>query len=74
MVDDSANSNSGYLPTTSTYVLEDETSGADESFDWDVSDTTKFPEGSYLIRIEAFRNSLKLHYAWHMERIFIDRR
>jgi hypothetical protein len=74
MVDDSANSNSGYLPTNSTYVLEDETSGADESFDWDVSDTTKFPEGSYLIRIEAFRNSLKLHYAWHMERIFIDRR
>ena len=32
-----------------------------------------FPEGSYLIRVECYRANKVLHFAQHMEKIFIDR-
>jgi len=45
-----------------------------ESFVWDVSDTAKFPEGSYLIRVECYRLSNPTnHYSFHQQKIFIDR-
>jgi hypothetical protein len=50
----------------------------DEEFDWDVSTlnndgTLMFPEGSYLIRLEVFRRTMDKHYAYHIEKIYIDR-
>lgn len=35
--------------------------------------TAKFPEGSYVVRVEAYRDDIELHYAYHQQRIFIKR-
>ena len=35
--------------------------------------TSKFPEGSYVVRVEAYRDDIELHYAYHQQRIFIKR-
>jgi len=51
------------------------------TLNWDVSDTTRFPEANYLIRVEAYRaNSAtspatpyKLHYSYHEFRAYISR-
>ena len=32
-----------------------------------------FPEGSYLVRIDAYRSSESLHYSQHMEKIYVNR-
>ncbi|NJN63702.1 MAG: hypothetical protein HC882_01690 [Acidobacteria bacterium] len=42
------------------------------SYTWS-TDSTSFPEGTYLIRIDAFRDDKALHYAYHQRRIFIKR-
>ncbi|MBI2923255.1 MAG: prepilin-type N-terminal cleavage/methylation domain-containing protein [Planctomycetes bacterium] len=45
-----------------------------ETFVWDVSDTTAFPEGSYIIRVECYRASNPTnHYSTHQQKVFIDR-
>ena len=33
----------------------------------------RFPEGSYVIRIDAYRASESLHYSQHMEKIYVNR-
>lgn len=40
---------------------------------WDVSDTKKFPEGTYLIRVEAYREGFPQHYSFHQYRFFLRR-
>jgi type II secretory pathway pseudopilin PulG len=40
---------------------------------WDVSDTKKFPEGTYMIRVEAYREGFPQHYAFHQYRFFLRR-
>jgi len=40
---------------------------------WDVSDRTKFPQNAYLVRVEAYRTNIPLHYAYHQFRAFINR-
>jgi prepilin-type N-terminal cleavage/methylation domain-containing protein len=40
---------------------------------WDVSDTKKFPEGTYIIRVEAYREGFPQHYAFHQYRFFLRR-
>ena len=45
----------------------------DEAHIWNVSDTAYFPEGSYIIRLEAYRNNQLIHYAYHEQRIYINR-
>jgi len=56
----------------SSYLLPDVNAGGDETFQWAVP-AGLFPEGSYLIRVEAYRASKALHFSYHMEKIFIDR-
>lgn len=34
---------------------------------------SKFPKGSYVVRVEAHRQDQKLHYAYHQQKIFIKR-
>ncbi len=33
----------------------------------------QFPQGVYLLRVEAYRSDSELHYAYHQVRIFIQR-
>lgn len=53
-------------------TLDDQNAGADETFVWSTP-AAQFPEGSYLLRVEAYRQSESLHYAQHMEKIFVSR-
>ena len=54
------------------YMLQDLFPAGDELFDW-ATPNNLFPEGSYLIRVEVYRETKELHFAYHMEKIFIDR-
>jgi prepilin-type N-terminal cleavage/methylation domain-containing protein len=42
------------------------------SYSWNVP-AASFPKGNYLIRIEAYRDAIPLHYAFHQYRAFIKR-
>ena len=61
----------GY-PDTALW-LNDAAPDGDETFTWDVADTAYFPEGNYLIRLEAYRNNQLIHYAYHEQGIYINR-
>jgi hypothetical protein len=50
------------VPSTSSFT-----------YSWDVSNRTNFPEGNYLVRVEAYRDTLPLHYGFHQMKIFIKR-
>jgi len=54
------------------HMIADAVNG-DEVYMWDIGNDTKFPEGSYLIRVECYREGCPLHYSYHMEKIFISR-
>jgi len=43
------------------------------SYPWDVSDASKFPKGSYIIRVECFRKDIDLHYGYDQIQIYINR-
>jgi len=60
---------------TSTGVRPDQSHQcpANDHYDWDVSNPTQFPEGSYVIRVEAYREDIITHYSYHQRRIFIQR-
>ena len=53
-------------------VLSDVNTGGDEAWVWNTP-AASFPAGSYLIRIETYRATEPLHYAQHMEKIYVDR-
>jgi hypothetical protein len=53
-------------------TLADVVAGGDESFVW-ATPAASFPEGSYLVRIEAYRASEALHYSQHVEKIYVER-
>ena len=43
-----------------------------ETYTWNTPSAT-FPEGSYIIRIEAYRKTEPQHYAQHQEKIYVNR-
>jgi hypothetical protein len=47
-------------------------SSNDQAWTWNTP-AGSVPAGPYLIRIEAFRSSEPLHYAHHMEKVYVDR-
>ncbi len=53
-------------------ILTDMQPDADESWLW-VTPRSEFPQGSYLIRVEVYRASESLHYAHHVEKIYVNR-
>jgi Tfp pilus assembly protein PilX len=55
------------VKSAATYLL----AGNASSYAWDVSGD--FPEGTYILRLECFRNTDALHYAYHQTRLFIQR-
>ena len=42
------------------------------SYNWSVP-AAQFPKGNYLIRVEAYRDDIPLHYSFHQYRAFIKR-
>jgi len=70
MVNDSA-ATPGF-PNKSLWVS-DSVWGGDETYNWDVSNTAYFLEGSYIIMIEAYRSNQAQHYSYHRQKIFINR-
>ena len=44
----------------------------DETFSWSTP-ATKIPDGSIMVRIEAYRKTEPLHYAQHMTKVYVDR-
>ena len=47
-----------------------ESSDTTISHDWDISGLA---QGSYLLRVEAYRSNMSLHYGYHMQKIFVKR-
>lgn len=56
---------------SSTYMLADAGAGT-ETYSWDVP-AGSFPEGSYLLRIDCYRQGASVHYSYHKTKIFIQR-
>ena len=53
-------------------VIADDAGAGDETYTWSVP-SAQFPEGSYLIRIDCYREGAQVHYSWHQNKIFIQR-
>ncbi|MFN3241810.1 MAG: hypothetical protein ACE37K_09895 [Planctomycetota bacterium] len=68
---DNALATPGERPSSAIHIESDNSAG-DESYTWSVP-VADFPEGSYLLRIECFRQGAQVHYAWHQTRIYIQR-
>jgi len=69
MQDDSG-ATPGQRPSSSGLLI---SSGTDSTnYTWSTPAGT-YPEGTYLIRVECYRDSLPLHYAYHQYRAFIRR-
>jgi len=56
-----------------TLWISDANGGADENYNWDVSDSNKIPEGNCIIRLEAYRSNVASHYSYHAQKIYIGR-
>ena len=59
-------------PTNPAHVVTDWNPGAPETYTWSTP-AAKFPKGSYLLRVEAYRSGQSLHYSHHMTQCYIDR-
>ena len=60
----------GERPDDPSVVTADSALGT-ESFNWDVS--SGYPEGTYMLRIDCFRQGAQVHYSYHQTRLFIQR-
>ena len=58
-------------PEDPAYIIRDAGTGPDV-YSWDTPRAT-FPDGSYVIRIEAYRRNMALHYSVHQMKIYIER-
>ncbi|MFO1052982.1 MAG: prepilin-type N-terminal cleavage/methylation domain-containing protein [Planctomycetota bacterium] len=61
----------GEKPTDPMYVIPDAGTGPDTYY-WPTP-SRQFPDGSYVIRIEAYRRDMALHYSTHQMKIYIER-
>jgi len=61
----------GVKSDDSTHLEADAGTG-DETYSWDTPSST-FPESSYLLRVECYRQGSSVHYSWHQNKIFIQR-
>ena len=53
-------------------TLGDANAAGDEVLVWDTP-ATRFPEGTYVVRVEGYRASETLHFSHHQERIYVNR-
>ena len=61
----------GERPASSMYLTPDQGAGQ-EIYTWPTP-ATVFPEGSYVVRVEAYRNNQSLHYSQHQVKVYITR-
>ena len=61
----------GQAPDDPLVTLSDAGAGQ-ESFTWSTP-SAAFPAGSYLLRVECYRDGAQVHYSWHQNRIYIQR-
>jgi hypothetical protein len=61
----------GQRPTSSSHILADAGAGL-ESYTWNVPEAL-FPEGSYLLLVECYRQGASVHYSYHKAKIFLQR-
>ncbi len=54
-----------------TKTVSDAATG-DETFAWPTPSAT-YPEGTYVMRVEMYRRTERLHYAYHQEKIYVNR-
>lgn len=59
-------------PTSTTYKVMDWNPKAPETYTW-ATPAARFPRGTYLLRVEAYREGQALHYSHHMTQCYIDR-
>ncbi len=60
----------GVRPASSGRIIS--SASATPSYTWNTPSST-FPAGNYLIRVEAYRDTIPLHYAYHQYRAFLRR-
>jgi hypothetical protein len=60
----------GVRPASGAYLIS--SGSATPTYSWSVP-AASFPQGTYLIRVEAYRDTLPLHYAYHQYAAFIRR-
>ncbi|MGA0867605.1 MAG: type II secretion system protein [Planctomycetota bacterium] len=61
----------GQLPSDPQHVVADQGTGA-EVYSW-ATPSGQFPEGSYLVRVEAYRRGRSMHYSVHQTRFYVER-
>ena len=61
----------GERPLSSAYLTADQGIGQ-ETYLWP-TDPVNFPEGSYVVRVETYRNNQALHYSQHQVKVYITR-
>lgn len=71
MLDDSPAS-PGTLPTDTSVIRADLNAGGAETYNWDTSDSTLFPEGTYQLLVEGYRSGQSLHYSQHRMKVYLE--
>lgn len=61
----------GTPPSSAAYRLADQGAG-DESWVLDTPSAI-YPSGTYLLRVEGYRQGQSLHYSYHIQRFYLDR-
>jgi hypothetical protein len=72
MMDNTKPAVPGQRPSDPAMVVGDAGVGMDETATW-TTDAATFPRGSYLIRVDCYRGTNWLHYAYHQEKVYILR-
>jgi type II secretory pathway pseudopilin PulG len=70
--DDSVNDDVGYLPTTTGGAVDTSHTVSSSPYTWSTP-ASKFPEGTYIIRLEVYRSNFNLHYSYHQVQVYIAR-
>lgn len=61
----------GQRPASSAHLVRDTTPGQ-ETIQWSVP-ASRFPEGSYLLLVECYRQDAAIHYSYHKTKFYIQR-
>ncbi len=69
-IQDDTEAKAGERPADSSYLVAD-AGGGTETWDWDVS--AGYPEGTYMLRVDCYRQGAQVHYSYHQTRLFIQR-
>ena len=69
-VQDGSAATPGVRPANASNLIS--TGVAQPTYNWSTP-AASFPQGTYLIRVEAYRDNLPMHYAYHQYRAFIRR-